>query len=112
MRDRERRLRRVTTRMTGRQRVAALLAAGRDSTVLPDDIGRGLTPAGWAAFHRDCARLDQLNVDAPGWPSCWGSSWTTRSTTGPPVAAQAGPPTGTSTGRCAESRGCWGACGA
>ena len=64
MRDRERRLRRVTTRMTVRQRVAALLAAGRDGTVLPDDIGRGLTPAGWAAFRRDCARLDQLNATA------------------------------------------------
>ena len=62
MRDRERRLRRVTTRMTVRQRVAALLAAGRDGTVLPDDIGRGLTPAEWAAFRRDCARLDQLNA--------------------------------------------------
>ena len=62
MRDRERRLRRVTTRMTVRQRVAALLAAGRDGTVLPDDIGRGLTPAGWAAFRRDCARLDQLHA--------------------------------------------------
>ena len=64
MRDRERRLRRVTTRMTVRQRVAALLAAGRDGTVLPDDIGRGLTPAGWAAFRRDCARLDQLHATA------------------------------------------------
>ena len=62
MRGRERRLRRVTTRMTVRQRVAALLAAGRDSTALPDDIGRGLTPAGWAAFRRDCARLDQLHA--------------------------------------------------
>ena len=62
MRDRELRLRRVTTRMTVRQRVAALLAAGRDGTVLPDDIGRGLTPAGWAAFRRDCARLDQLHA--------------------------------------------------
>ena len=62
MRDRERRLHRVTTRMTVRQRVAALLAAGRDGTALPDDIGRGLTPAGWAAFRRDCARLDQLHA--------------------------------------------------
>ena len=53
---------RVTTRMTVRQRVAALLAAGRDGTALPDDIGRGLTPAGWAAFRRDCARLDQLHA--------------------------------------------------
>ena len=62
MRDRERRLRRVTTRMTVRQRVAALLAAGRDGTAGPADIGRGLTPAGWAAFRRDCARLDQLHA--------------------------------------------------
>ena len=30
--------------------------------MLPDDIGRGLTPAGWAAFRRDCARLDQLHA--------------------------------------------------
>ena len=52
----------VGARMTVRQRVAALLAAGRDGTALPDDIGRGLTPAGWAAFRRDCARLDQLNA--------------------------------------------------
>ena len=64
MRDRERRLRRVTTRMTVRQRVAALLAAGPGNTAVYDDIGRGLTPAGWAAFHRDCARLDQLNATA------------------------------------------------
>ena len=64
MRDRERRLRRVTTRMTVRQRVAALLAAGPGNTAVSDDIGRGLTPAGWAAFRRDCARLDQLNVMA------------------------------------------------
>ena len=62
MRDRERRLRRVTTRMTVRQRVAALLAAGPGNTAVSDDIGRGLTPAGWAAFRRDCARLDQLNA--------------------------------------------------
>ena len=64
MRDRERRLRRVTTRMTVRQRVAAMLAAGPGTTAVYDDIGRGLTPAGWAAFRRDCARLDQLNVMA------------------------------------------------
>ena len=62
MRDRERRLRRVTTRMTVRQRVAALLAAGPGNTAVYDDIGRGLTPAGWAAFRRDCARFDQLNA--------------------------------------------------
>ena len=62
MRDRERRLRRVTTRMTVRQRVAALLAAEPGNTAVYDDIGRGLTPAGWAAFRRDCARLDQLNA--------------------------------------------------
>ena len=64
MRDRERRLQRVTTRMTVRQRVAAMLAAGPGNTAVYDDIGRGLTPAGWAAFRRDCARLDQLNVMA------------------------------------------------
>ena len=52
MRDRERRL----------QRVAALLAAGRDGTVLPDDIGRGLTPVGWAAFHRAAERIDRLRA--------------------------------------------------
>ena len=52
MRDRERRLRRVTTRMTVRQRVAALLAAEPGNTAVYDDIGRGLTPAGWAAFRR------------------------------------------------------------
>ena len=64
MRDRERRLHKVAARMTVRQRVAALLAAGPGNTAVYDDIGRGLTPAGWAAFRRDCARLDQLNATA------------------------------------------------
>ena len=62
MRDRERRLHTVATRMTGRQRVAALLAAGPDRTALHDDVGRGLTPAGWAELRRTCARVDQLNA--------------------------------------------------
>ena len=62
MRDRERRLQRVTTRMTVRQRVAALLAAGPGNTAVYDDIGRGLTPAGWAAFRRYADRLDHLNA--------------------------------------------------
>ena len=64
MRDRERRLRRVTTRMTVRQWVAAMLAAGPGNTAVYDDIGRGLTPAGWAELHRYAERLDQLNATA------------------------------------------------
>ena len=64
MRDRERRLHTVATRMTVRQRVAALLAAGPEGTALHDDIGRGLTPAGWAAFRRYGERVDQLNATA------------------------------------------------
>ena len=62
MRGRERRLRTVATRMTVRQRVAALLAAGPDRAAPHDDIGRGLTPAGWAELHRYADRLDQLNA--------------------------------------------------
>ena len=62
MRDRERRLHTVATRMTGRQRVAALLAAGPDRTAGHDDVGRGLTPAGWAELRRDAERVDQLNA--------------------------------------------------
>ena len=62
MRGRERRLRTVATRMTVRQRVAALLAAGPGNTAVYDDIGRGLTPAGWAELHRYADRLDQLNA--------------------------------------------------
>ena len=62
MRGRERRLRTVATRMTVRQRVAALLAAGPGNTAVSDDIGRGLTPAGWAELHRYADRLDQLNA--------------------------------------------------
>ena len=74
MRDRERRLDKrlhaVTTRMTVRQRVAALLAAGRDGTRrCPTSIGRGLTPAGWAAFRRDCAeRARSAPRDRPRLP--------------------------------------------
>ena len=64
MRDRERRLHKVWARMTVPQRVAALLAAGPGNTAVYDDIGRGLTPAGWAAFRRCCARVDQLNATA------------------------------------------------
>ena len=64
MRGRERRLRTVATRMTVRQRVAALLAAGPDRAAPHDDIGRGLTPAGWAELHRYADRLDQLNATA------------------------------------------------
>ncbi len=62
MRDRERRLRTVATRMTVRQRIAAMLAAGPGNTAVYDDIGRGLTPAGWAELHRYADRLDQLNA--------------------------------------------------
>ena len=64
MRDRERRLHTVATRMTVRQRVAALLAAGPEGTALHDDIGRGLTPAGWAELRRYAERVDQLNATA------------------------------------------------
>ena len=62
MRDRERRLHTVAVRMTVPQRVAALLAADPDSAPLPDDIGRGLTPATWAAFHRAAERIDRLRA--------------------------------------------------
>ena len=62
MRDRERRLHKVATRMTVPQRVAALLAAGPGTAPLPDDIGRGLTPATGAAFHRAAERIDQLRA--------------------------------------------------
>ena len=48
--------------MTVRQRVAALLNAGPDHPTLYESIGRGLTPAGWAAFHRYAERVDQLNA--------------------------------------------------
>ena len=62
MRDHERRLQRVAARLTVRQRVAALLAADPDSAPLPDDIGRGLTPATRAAFHRAAERIDRLRA--------------------------------------------------
>ena len=64
MRARERRLRTVATRMTVRQRVAALLAAGPDRAAPHDDIGRGLTPAGWAELRRYGERVDRLNATA------------------------------------------------
>ena len=60
MRDRERRLHAVAARLTVPQRVAALLAAGPGTAPLPDDIGRGLTPATGAAFLRAAERIDQL----------------------------------------------------
>ena len=44
------------------QRVAAMLAAGPGNTAVYDDIGRGLTPAGWAELHRYADRLDHLNA--------------------------------------------------
>ena len=66
MRARERRqdkrLHAVAARMTVRQRVAALLNAGPDRPTLYESIGRGLTPAGWAEFHRYAERVDQLNA--------------------------------------------------
>ena len=62
MRDRERRLHAVAARMTVPQRVAALLAAGPGTAPLPDDIGRGLTPATRAAFLRAGERIDQLRA--------------------------------------------------
>ena len=62
MRDRERRLHTVAARLTVPQRVAALLAADPDIAPLPDDIGRGLTPATRAAFHRAAERIDRLHA--------------------------------------------------
>ena len=62
MRDRERRLHTVAARLTVPQRVAALLAADPDIAPLPDDIGRGLTPATRAAFHRAAERIDRLRA--------------------------------------------------
>ena len=41
-----------------------MLAAGPGNTAVYDDIGRGLTPAGWAELHRYADRLDQLNAMA------------------------------------------------
>ena len=64
MRDRERRLHTVATRLTGRQRVVALLAAGPGDDALRDSLCRGLTPGERAAFCRDCARLDHLDAAA------------------------------------------------
>ena len=72
MRDRERRLRRVTTRMTVRQRVAALLAAGPGNTAVYDDIGRGLTPRsrGPCARQRGRVRLHRRPA-LVRWPWRW-----------------------------------------
>ena len=64
MRDRERRLHTVATRLTVRQRVVALLAAEPGDDALRDSLWRGLTPGERAAFRRDCARLDHLDATA------------------------------------------------
>ena len=64
MRGRERRLHTVATRLTVRQRVAALLAAEPGDDALRDSLWRGLTPGERAAFRRDCARLTQLDATA------------------------------------------------
>ena len=60
MRDRERRLRRVATRLTGRQRLAALLAENPEDPAPDDDLLRGLTPATWTELRRDAERVDRL----------------------------------------------------
>ena len=73
MRGRERRLHTVATRLTVRQRVAALLAAEPGDAALRDSLWRGLTPGERAAFRRDCARLDHLDATAHlclAWAAC------------------------------------------